>query len=319
MTEHIVAVFASDAQAESAERDLVQAGVPRSAIRRYTRGSEALGTAGPVTTTETSGGGGGFWAWLLGEEPQSTRAAYPQGADAYDRNLDAGHFVLSVTLMDDSRIHEAVTILDRHDPLDMDERTEESDDAGSSVVGTSRGIADGSEIAGASGVTGRQAPARTNPILEDRTPAASGRAGVSAADDQPAAGLVAGSDEEVLPIAEEQLEVGKRVVDRGTRRVRRYVVETPVEREVTLHGERVTIERRRPAGSSETGVAGAFEERVVEVHETEEVPDVRKTARVVEEVAIRREATERKETIRDTVRRDEVEMAPEPADKRQKG
>ena len=36
------------------------------------------------------------------------------------------------------------------------------------------------------------------------------------------------------------------MVDRGVTRVRRYVVERPVEQDVTLRGERVTIERRRP-------------------------------------------------------------------------
>jgi Domain of unknown function (DUF2382) len=70
--------------------------------------------------------------------------------------------------------------------------------------------------------------------------------------------------------------------------VRRYVAERPVQQDVTLRGERVTIERRRPIDT--TGAPGrAFEERVVEVHETEEVPIVAKTARVVEEVAIRKE------------------------------
>jgi stress response protein YsnF len=84
------------------------------------------------------------------------------------------------------------------------------------------------------------------------------------------------------------------------------VVERPVEREVTLHGERVTIERRRPLEASAPG--HAFEERTVEVRETEEVPVVEKSARVVEEVAIRKEATERTETVRDKVRREEVEV-----------
>jgi uncharacterized protein (TIGR02271 family) len=116
--------------------------------------------------------------------------------------------------------------------------------------------------------------------------------------------------EEVIPLAEEQIEVGKRTVDRGVTRVRRYVVERPVEQEVTLRGQRVTIERRRPIETA--GVAGqAFEERVVEVHETEEVPVVAKTARVVEEVAIRKEETERTETVRDTVRHEEADVTDE--------
>ena len=101
----------------------------------------------------------------------------------------------------------------------------------------------------------------------------------------------------MIPLAEEQLEVGKRTVDRGTTRVRRYVVERPIEQNVTLHGERVTIERRHPVEGT-AAADGAFEERTVEVRETEEVPVVGKTARVVEEVAIRKEATERTEWCR---------------------
>ena len=112
--------------------------------------------------------------------------------------------------------------------------------------------------------------------------------------------------EEVIPLAEENIEIGKRMVDRGTTRIRRYVVETPIERDVTLHGERVTIERRQPGET--TPPDHAFEERIVEVRETEEVPIIEKTARVVEEVAIRKEETERTETVRDTARREEVEV-----------
>jgi len=82
-------------------------------------------------------------------------------------------------------------------------------------------------------------------------------------------------------------------------------VETPVEREITLHGERVTIERRRPVDAEVADQA--FEERTVEVHETEEVPVVKKITHVTEEAAIRKEETERTETVRDPVRREEVE------------
>jgi uncharacterized protein (TIGR02271 family) len=112
--------------------------------------------------------------------------------------------------------------------------------------------------------------------------------------------------EQVNLVKEEELKIGKRMVDNGTTR-RRYVVETPVERNLTLRGERVTIEPRQPI-SGVGAQGGAFEERTVEVRETEEVPVVEKTARVVEEVAIRKEATERTETVRDTVRREEVEV-----------
>jgi uncharacterized protein (TIGR02271 family) len=114
--------------------------------------------------------------------------------------------------------------------------------------------------------------------------------------------------EQVLSLSEEQLDVGKRTVDRGTTRVRRYVVEKPVEENVTLRGERVTVERRQPIETDAAPRTGAFEERVVEVRETAEEPVVAKTAHVAEEVVIGREATERTETVKDTVRREDVEV-----------
>jgi stress response protein YsnF len=46
---------------------------------------------------------------------------------------------------------------------------------------------------------------------------------------------------------------------------------------------------------------------VLEVRETAEEPVVSKTAHVVEEVIVGRETTERTETVRDTVRREDVE------------
>jgi len=66
------------------------------------------------------------------------------------------------------------------------------------------------------------------------------------------------------------------------------------------------VERRRPVAGKAPD--HAFEERIVEVHETDEVPVVTKTARVTEEVTVRKEQTERHERVRDTVRREEVEI-----------
>lgn len=107
--------------------------------------------------------------------------------------------------------------------------------------------------------------------------------------------------EEVIPLSEEQLQVSKRVVERGTTRLRRYVVRTPVEETVTLREEQVTIERRRPVAPGTPGVPeGAFEEHTVEVHATGEEPVVSKTARLAEEFVIRKDVSERTETVRDT-------------------
>jgi uncharacterized protein (TIGR02271 family) len=315
LTEHIVALFKTESTAAAAERDLEAAGIPASAIRRYASTETATlepGSSVTEATETTHSSGGGFWAWLWGEDSNttSTRSAYATDGDIYDRRARAGNTVLSVTLHDDSLIHQTVDILDSHHPIEIDEHTDETEPtsvtSASSVQAETAGKTslspsgvDYSTSAVATPVTGTSAAPVTGE--SDYPPAGMPESGRSAPVSASATG------DEVIPLAEEQLEVGKRTVDRGTTRVRRYVVENPVEQDVTLHGERVTIERRRPVDAA-AAPGGAFEERTVEVRETEEVPVVGKTARVVEEVAIRKEATERAETVKDTVRREKVEV-----------
>jgi len=115
--------------------------------------------------------------------------------------------------------------------------------------------------------------------------------------------------EEQIPIVEEQVNIGKRSVERGGIRVRSYVVETPVEEQVRLRDETVTVERRPGGmvGSSEVP-ADAFRERTIEVTETDEEAVVSKTAHVRETVVVRKDVEERAESIHDTVRRTEVEI-----------
>lgn len=123
----------------------------------------------------------------------------------------------------------------------------------------------------------------------------------------PAADTAYGSGEAVIALSEEQLAVGKRVVDRGTTRVRRFVVETPVEQAIRLRSEHVSVERR-PVSGRVASTSPEFTDRVIEMSEIDEEAMVSKTARVAEEVVVRKQATERVETIRDTVRREEVEI-----------
>ena len=111
---------------------------------------------------------------------------------------------------------------------------------------------------------------------------------------------------EIVQLSEEQLEVGKRLVNRGTTRIRRFTTERPVEEQVTLHDERVVVERR-PVTDHRVG-EGSFTDRVVEMTETGEEAVVGKTSRVVEEVVVGKQATDRTETVRDTVRREDVEI-----------
>jgi uncharacterized protein (TIGR02271 family) len=113
--------------------------------------------------------------------------------------------------------------------------------------------------------------------------------------------------EEAIPIVEEQLRVGKREVGGGRVRLRSYVVEQPVQEQVTLRDERVSVERR-PVDRPLTGTEDAFRERTIEANERREEAVIDKQARVKEELVVRKDAQQRTETVSDKVRRTEVEI-----------
>lgn len=118
--------------------------------------------------------------------------------------------------------------------------------------------------------------------------------------------------EATIPVVEEELEVGKRAKQQDVR-VHTRVTERPVEEQVRLREEQVHVERRpvdRPVSAADRQ---AMREGTIEVSETREEPVVSKQARVVEEVAIRKDVEQHTETVRDTVRRTEVEVEQEGA------
>ena len=114
--------------------------------------------------------------------------------------------------------------------------------------------------------------------------------------------------DKTIPIIEENIEVGKRTVQTGGVRLKSRIVEKPVEEELRLRQERVYVERNpvdRPASDADFT---SFKEGEVEVAEHAEVPVVNKEARVVEEVSLGKDVDTRSETVRDTVRKTEVDV-----------
>jgi len=114
--------------------------------------------------------------------------------------------------------------------------------------------------------------------------------------------------ENVVPVVEEQLEVGKRQVSGGAVRVVSRVVSRPVSESVELRREEAKVERHavdRPATEADLA---AMQERTIEVTEMAERPVVSKTARVVEEVVVAKQVSSDTQTVEDTVRRTEVEV-----------
>jgi uncharacterized protein (TIGR02271 family) len=114
---------------------------------------------------------------------------------------------------------------------------------------------------------------------------------------------------ELLRLAEEQLEVGKRVVTSGTTRIRRLVTEAPVEAQVKLHEEHVEIVRRAASNPDYTRDID-WTDKTIEMIDTVEEPVVNKSIHVTEEVMIARKGSDHVETVRDTVRRQRVEVEP---------
>ncbi|MBC5774853.1 YsnF/AvaK domain-containing protein [Pontibacter sp. KCTC 32443] len=113
---------------------------------------------------------------------------------------------------------------------------------------------------------------------------------------------------QAIPIVEERMNVGKREVETGGVRMRSRIVERPVEEHLRLREEHVNVERRpvnRPATERDFQ---NFKEGSIEMTEHAEVPIVNKEARVVEEVRLNKEQTQREETVRGTVRKTDVEV-----------
>ncbi|HEX4211448.1 MAG TPA: YsnF/AvaK domain-containing protein [Candidatus Binataceae bacterium] len=276
--EIIVAVFDREADAAAAVAELHNAGVPPNAVTQHVRNSMTRASeTSAVPPREPS-----FWERWFGGEPEHKR-----DTAVYNRSLEDGSTIVTVHA-EEQYLNKVMDILQRHDPVDIDERG-----AGYVDIGA---------------VTSADNVAQAATIQSD--PAARSSAASDIPDERDAA---RSSDEKTLPLAEETLAVGKRAINRGTTRVRRYVVETPVEEQVKLRSETVAVERHPVTGSRPVSDA-SFTDKVVEMTETDEEPVVSKRARVKEEVVIHKDTDERVETVRDTVRREEAEVTKDAAD-----
>jgi uncharacterized protein (TIGR02271 family) len=303
MTKTVVALYDSASDAETVSSELSAAGftdtdvIDNSAIGSsgtgwsgtgMTDSSLAAGAPGVVgtplgavsdtgTSTTSSAGAEGILGRLR-------RAGVPEDeSHVYAEGVRRGGSLVIARLADEN-VDRGLEIMSNYRPVDIDERGSQWRTEGWSKYDESAGPYTGTGLTEAA--TSMRSTNETAATRTDRT-----RSG----------------DETVIPIVEEQLSVGKREVERGGVRVRSYVVETPVEESVTLRDETVNVERRavnRPADVT----ADAFRERTIELSETDEEAVVAKTARVVEEVVVSKDVTERTEQVSDTVRRTEVDV-----------
>jgi len=257
---------------------------------------------GPLAATLSGAGlgaaGGGVIGALTGLGiPHSDAGHYAEG-------IRRGSTLVSVNT-DDQRADEAMAIFNRHNPVDIDERSSHYKSTGYTGYNENAPHYTPEQI---TAERNTYATARTTPAMGTTAASGTGTTGAMATGAMGATTAATGTNEVAIPIVEEQLAVGKREVQRGGARIHTYVTERPVEETVTLHEEHVHVERHpvnRPASEADLN---AFKEGTFEVTERAEEAVVAKQARVVEEVVVNKEATDRTEVIRDTVRRTDVDV-----------
>lgn len=112
-------------------------------------------------------------------------------------------------------------------------------------------------------------------------------------------------DEAHMTRSEEQLNVGKREVNAGQVRLRKYVDTEPVSADVDLRTETARVERHevnRPVAGAEIGE----QEATMDLHREE--PVVQKESVVREEVSLSKDEETERETISDEVRKERIDV-----------
>jgi uncharacterized protein (TIGR02271 family) len=213
---------------------------------------------------------------------------------AYAEGLRRGGFVLSVR-SDDTNYTRVVDILDRDGAVDLDKQEASWRGEGWTGYAGETDYPGEDEPAAASAATGRASQTDLSALSSSET-AASPRMATATA-----------GTEEVIPVYEEQLRVGKRDVSHGRVRVRSYVVETPVNEQVRLRSESVQVERKR-VDRPVTAGDELFQDRVIEAEERAEEAVLAKETRVKEELTLSKTTDDRTQDISDTLRHTEVEI-----------
>lgn len=277
MQQTLVAVYDNRSDAQKAMEELVACGYPRERVRLSEgdpAGDASLAQGARDAGDDHSIGSGirHFFSDLFGTDRS-------QSALMYSEAVSRGHYVLTLTADSLPEVERAADIVERFGPIDIDEHAELWSGAGQDAMPASSGAR-------------QQAQPGSQQFAQDSQPQGSRQRAETTA----------------IPVVQEELKVGKRQVERGGVRIYQRVVETPVSESVGLREEHVNVERHavnRPADPSD---ARLFQESTIELRETAEEAVVEKTARVVEEVVVGKEVTQRNEQVSDTVRRTEVEV-----------
>ena len=278
-TRTVSAMFDSQGDAQRAVDRLIDAGIPAGSVRLVP------GYENDTPVTDRTEHHRGFFASLADLfMPDEDRYTYAEG-------LSRGGYMVVASDLDTAYYDRAVDILDDEGSIDLDEREQSWRSEGWSgyQADSTAELGYGSSGIGAAGL-GTTGLGTSGYAASTETDRLAGR-----------------TDDEVIPVVDERLVVGKRDVNLGRVRVRSYLREEPVSANVNLHKERVTLERR-PVDRALSDADTAFRDRTIEAEAHAEEAVIGKEARVTEEISLRKEGFERQETVTDTVRKTEVEI-----------
>jgi stress response protein YsnF len=320
MTQTVIGIFDSSTEAQNAVQKLSSNGFTidqvdvtydnnTSALQGTPSQENSLNQQGSVRRDNEEDGFGEkisrFFKSMFDDDEESTRYS------SVARNAAI------VTVIADSReeAERAAEILDDAGAVDVDERSQQYQSgatgsmsgASGTMTGSSESLTGASEsLAGTSGsLGGANTYAADNNLTTENAYSSTDDTTASSTRDR---NLTTDESGRSIPIIEEELQVGKREVDRGSVRLRSRIIERPVEESIRLREERVTVERNTVNRPVTEGELSSFREGEIEVTQRAEVPVVNKEARVVEEISLNKDVREREEVIRDTVRRTEVEI-----------
>jgi len=301
----LTAFFDERDDAEEAVSELRQLGISDASIRMVGGDQSSTSSSSSYSSSSSSSSYSsdhkGFWE-SLGDFffPDDDRATYAEG-------LRRGGYLVTVNNISSEYYDRVLDILDDEGSVDIDQRADTWRSEGwtgseyGSGGSTGAALGYGAGTGGSGSTTGSTGYGTTSST-------GLGSTGVGSTDTS-----MSGStsrdygEDEVIPVVEEELRVGKRDVNLGRVRVRSYVVEQPVSEQVSLREDRVHVERRPVDRAVEAGDQ-LFTDKVIEAEEHAEQAVVGKEARVTEEIGLRRETEQRTETISDTVRHTEVEV-----------
>lgn len=287
MNNTVVAVFDDYGDAQSALNALYQEGGFTQADVKLSpseASTEARQNAlrSQKTATDTGWSVGDFFRSLFGSDQHS------DDAGMYSEAVRRGSYMLSVDAQTEEQAERAADIMQRFNAVDLDQRSSQWRSSGWTGYQSDAPLYTADEIRKDRDLYSKTTIASaTQPAGTQQSTASTGKA---------------------IPVIEEQLEVGKRVVQKGGVRIFSRVTEKPVQESVQLREEHVKVERTAVDQPASAADIEAFKEGSIEVRETAEEPVIAKSARVVEEVKVGKEVTERTETVKDTVRRTDVEV-----------